>query len=185
MKDKKPCRSALFRVLSLGAKLLLVFGYIVGGGFLFQLIENTMSIKQCQVGQNNYEIVRAEHAQELYSYIHIYVTPIKREMLSISRNQNNGSLSAIKFKKLYDDFYSSYNKYIEDNLRSFARKVNHLHQDFSYRGQDCLSTPHWIITNSFLYALTIVTTIGYGHLTTVTWGKEEKKIAHSQIKYSY
>jgi hypothetical protein len=67
------------------------------------------------------------------------------------------------------DWPDVYHPKIYDMIVAFREEALTVGSDYSYTGQDCEENSAWVFESSFLFAMTIVTTIGYGHVTPKSW----------------
>jgi hypothetical protein len=74
---------------------------------------------------------------------------------------NDVSLSTGDTDELYDQ--------IVDLVENFTNDVYDRKNNFRYTGQNCSNTTGWTFPSALLFTITIITTIGYGHITPVSW----------------
>lgn len=70
---------------------------------------------------------------------------------------------------------------IEGKIYEFRDKVNLHHKLYNYHGQNCIKDSSWIMESSVLFSMALLTTIGYGHVTPVTWEGQIVCICFSMI----
>lgn len=58
---------------------------------------------------------------------------------------------------------------METYLENFTLDVYDRKNTFRYTGQDCSTTSGWDVASALLFAITVITTIGYGHITPTSW----------------
>ena len=58
---------------------------------------------------------------------------------------------------------------IADYLSNFTDDVYDRRSDFRYTGQDCSTTSAWNFPSALLFTITVITTIGYGYVTPISW----------------
>lgn len=58
------------------------------------------------------------------------------------------------------NFYQNYNKDIGDSLFEFRKNIIDNYNKLKYSGQDCVRDTSWMIESSFLFTLSVLTTIG-------------------------
>jgi hypothetical protein len=63
------------------------------------------------------------------------------------------------------DLYAQIVSYVEN----FTNDVYERKNDYRYTGQDCDTTSGWTFPSALLFTITIITSIGYGHITPTSW----------------
>ncbi len=89
----------------------------------------------------------------------ISVTNISQSMynyVSIGSDNNKINIST-----MYDEMVGYLNNFTND---VYTRRTN-----LRYTGQDCLTTSSWNFPAALLFTLTVITSIGYGFVTPVSW----------------
>ena len=54
-------------------------------------------------------------------------------------------------------------------LTNFTKDINQRRIELRYAGQDCTTESNWNFPSALLFAITVITTIGYGHVTPTSW----------------
>lgn len=131
--------------------VVLVIVYSVAGGFLFELLERHREKVNCQ-------IAHGEHSAKM--------TALKQEIVSYIRYNTTGSTASSSLFYGYDKDNSTqaYEK-IANMLIEFREFVIENGGKYRFYGDDCSVTNKWTFANSLLFAITIITTIGYGNIT--------------------
>ncbi|CAF0868537.1 unnamed protein product [Didymodactylos carnosus] len=127
----------------------LVVVYSVAGGFLFELLEQHEEMKNCQQAQGDQQTSINQLKQTLVSYI-----------------QFNTTSSGADSTK--DNMTTAYQK-IGSMLIDFRTNVLNITSTFKYEGQDCSEVNKWTFPGALLFSITVITTIGFGNITPVTW----------------
>ena len=125
----------------------LVVVYAVAGGFLFQLLEIRQEKIYCQEQQAEQSKEINQLKQEIVHYIQKNATPTE------FRSANEIDNTTIAFEKIHRMIL---------NYRDFVIKASVKYRSY---GDDCSTVNKWTYPNSLLFAITIITTIGYGNIT--------------------
>lgn len=54
-------------------------------------------------------------------------------------------------------------------LVNFTADVYERREQLRYTGQNCTEQSGWNFPSALLFAITVITSIGYGHVTPVSW----------------
>lgn len=79
----------------------------------------------------------------------------------------NDLLKDIKLNDLNNE--DNYYPLINSLLIEFRRKVIEIQLNTSYYGQDCVLDSKWSLFSALLFTITTISTVGYGHVTPLTW----------------
>jgi hypothetical protein len=125
----------------------LVVVYAVAGAFLFQLLEIREEKYLCLEiqGDQNTEITKLK--QEIVNYIQNNATPTTTDS---SSQKDNTTVAFEKIGQMLLDY------------RTYIIGVSSKQQTY---GDNCSIVNKWTYPNSLLFAITIITTIGYGNIT--------------------
>jgi hypothetical protein len=135
------CKKATKFIATHVGLIILVILYVIAGGFLFVLLESNRERQDCMEGQGQ----EAANVVNLKSQLLTYI-------------QNNVTTNPLDTSL---DNETVANANIDQWLQSFRDSVISLKGSYRYVGQDC-SSQVWNIASGLLFAITIVTTIGYG-----------------------
>ena len=124
--------------------VIMVVAYTCAGSFLFILLEEHNEAIQCEEGKGQESTNIVNLKSTLLSYIQFNITSVPGG----DPSKDNETVANAK---------------IETWLTSFRDQVLEIKSDYSYDGSDCSNTK-WTFSNSLLFAVTIVTTIGYKFL---------------------
>lgn len=124
----------------------LVVVYAVAGGFLFQLLEERQEKFNCQEAYGDQMVQITKLKQKLISYIQHNTTSA-----AVSTNgKDNTTVAVAKIGSM---------------LLEYRQFIIQATSRYRYYGDDCTSTNKWTFANALLFAITIMTTIGYGNVT--------------------
>ncbi|CAF0871027.1 unnamed protein product [Adineta ricciae] len=128
----------------------LVVVYAVAGGFLFQLLEERQEKYNCLEAYGEQVVQITKLKQQIVSYIQHNTTATTGS----TSGKDNATVALAKINTM---------------LYTYRNFVISTSTKYRYYGDDCLSTNKWTYANSLLFAITIITTIGYGNITPTTW----------------
>ncbi|UJR15786.1 hypothetical protein I4U23_002718 [Adineta vaga] len=132
--------------------VIVVIAYSVGGAFLFILLEQYIELQKCQQGSLTENVSISNISESMFNYV-----TISDEQTSV----------------IYDQ--------IESYLQNFTNDVYERRTDFRYTGQDCETKSGWSFPSALLFAITVITSIGYGHITPVSWEGQITCICYALI----
>ncbi len=122
----------------------LVVIYAAAGAFLFQLLEIRQDKLDCLEYQGNLNTKIMALKQDIYNYIENNATPTS------TTAQDNATVAYTKIGAM---------------LTSYRTYVLKLSTQYRSSGDNCSIVNKWTYANSLLFAITIITTIGYGNIT--------------------
>lgn len=147
-KKKKPLKTLLVFILSNFGIILVVLAYICGGAYLFQILEQHQEIQNCQSGEGELTNIIQDTRTELFNYI----------FFNTSSDADTANATG-----RYGP--SVYNPQIQTWLYNFSTYVMSVSSKYGYTGQDCETQSMWQYMSAMLFTFTVVSTIGYGHVT--------------------
>lgn len=127
----------------------LVVVYAVAGGFLFELLEVHQERFNCQEAQGEQISRVTKLKQSLVAYIQ-YNTTSSASPANISPDKDNATVAFAKIGTMLQEY------------RDFVMNVS---TKYRYHGDNCSTISKWTYPNALLFAITIITTIGYGNIT--------------------
>jgi len=139
--------------------VVMVVIYACAGAYLFSLLEQHEEAKNCQEGKGQESSNIVNLKSSLLSYIQFNITN------SNDPNKDNETVA---------------NEKIEAWLTDFRDQVLLLRTNYRYSGQNCEDSS-WTFPGALLFAITIITTIGYGHITPITWEGQIVCICYATI----
>ena len=139
---------AKFLLIHVGI-FLLVITYAVAGAFLFQLLEQHQEIQNCQLAQGKTQEIVKDYRSQLVNYI----------LFNITTNPLDNSTGK--------DPSKVYNPKITGMLKDLRDSYLEYYSKYKYAGQDCEKQSLWVFSSAFLFAMTVVTTIGILFLITI------------------
>lgn len=146
--SKSYCKKISKFIFSHVGLVTMVVIYAVAGAFLFELLEQHEEAKNCQEGKG----------QEATNIVNLKSTLLTYIQFNISTNAADTS----------KDNETVANQKIENWLTDFRDQVITVSGQYRYTGQDC-SSSRWNFAGSLLFAITVITTIGYGFIAPITW----------------
>ena len=138
-KNDKICIKIVNYFLQNFALVMASILYAVFGALIFEMIEHQQEIKNCLD-------VEGEERKSIYELKYKIIYYITKDVTTHP-------------KDTWKDNLTTANNKIESWLFEFATKKI-IYNTNHYTGQDCQSQGMWFLTNSFLFAVSIITTIG-------------------------
>ena len=142
------CKSISKLIFSHIGLVIIVVVWVIIGGTLFQLLEQNQEIEDCQKGRSeeNDKIVLLR--SKLLDYIQSNITSNP-----IETGKDNETVANLNIEKW---------------LQEFRNQTIEIRNDYRYTGNDC-EQPKWNFPGSLLFAVTAITTIGYGNIAPVSF----------------
>jgi len=144
-KEKNPIKNFIISLISNFGILFLLIGYAFLGALLFQIMEQ----HKTQAKQGEWINLKDTYTALIYNYLNYNVTfnPIlKRAMFGDNTEIRDGP--------------AVYNRVIKDWLVELRNRIVKIKFDGSTDDAYCESIDRWELWNSFLFTITVVTTIG-------------------------
>ncbi|XP_013380998.1 uncharacterized protein LOC106152065 [Lingula anatina] len=134
--------------------IIMVILYSVAGGFLFQSLEEPNELDECKVSEASYQVIENATLNKMW------------EITNTITNDNKDQIV-----ELFTELMRNYSVDTIDNGHEPTKVCNMLGKEDPVSGQVDYQY-NWNWPNAFLFALTIVSTIGYGHISPNTmWGQ--------------
>lgn len=127
----------------------LVVVYAVAGGFLFELLEVHQEKIHCQEANGEQSAETTRLKQKLVAYIQYNTT----NSLTTSNNYFDKDNITVALEKITSMLY---------DYRDFVLTTSSKYRSY---GENCSYVNKWTFPNALLFAITIITTIGYGNIT--------------------
>ena len=152
---KQPVKTLCVFVISNFGILFIVLIYVCAGALLFQILEQHLEMQTCQLADGEWNNLRISHRSLLFNYIYFNTTA------DVWLPQDNTSQPTTK------DGPSAFNPRITSMLTNFTNQIRKLMSSYKYTGQNCDTQSYWQYMSAVLFTFTIVSTIGYGHVTVI------------------
>ena len=131
-------RFAKFLFSHIGLVLIVIIWSVIGA-FLFVLLEQHEEIKNCETGKGQESTNIVTLRSQLLTYIQFNITSNPSDLTKDNETVANNKIEAM--------------------LQNFRANCYNNMQTNYYYGQDC-AYPKWNFTQSLLFAITAITTIG-------------------------
>ncbi|CAF0790780.1 unnamed protein product [Brachionus calyciflorus] len=154
---------ALFSHLGL---LFLVIIFTIGGGLIFQLLETHASRQKCEEGEGKHRTIVKKLASTIFDYVWLNATNLHLYQ-NLQKSANTKWLNELINRE--KEFLKNYNKDIPEILIEYRKSIIDIYNNYKYSGQNCIQDTSWILESSLLFTISVLTTIGYGHITPITW----------------
>lgn len=172
LKFKKICLDLIFSDIGLTAAII---SYIVFGSFLFQYLENDAVIQKCEAGKMKSQTFIKKYAQIIFNHISLNLTNEERlAVINVPIYINTSYVNVTL--PLPNDPTPEIDIWLIE-LRDFVQNVS---DSYKYSGMPC-DVNSWIFESSILFTMTLITTIGYGHITPETWDGQIISMCYSLI----
>ena len=127
--------------------------YVILGAVLFRIVEQNLSLQSCERGSGNSTTMITNYRNKIFNYIYLNTT-------AMLPNSSSAALIATR------DTTDTYTKQVMSYLTSMRDEIVLIKSTYGYYGQtDCAKTNLWSMESAMLFTISIVTTIGYGHVT--------------------
>ena len=114
----------------------MVIGYSIAGGFIFQHLEETNEVMECQKAQDKYEPAENDTMNKLWDIADSY------------RNADDRELALTEFQKVLQNF------------RTIVLDLGYDGRNCSRYGETDGPSYQWSLAGSLLFSVTVITTIG-------------------------
>ena len=111
-------------------------------------------------------------SKEVVSWLCVLSLSYSNCSFQVSENISIGDIADKMFSYVHVNHtfnLSTKHQQIESYLENFTLDVYDRKTTFRYNGQDCSTTSGWDVASALLFAITVITTIGYGHITPTSW----------------
>ncbi len=162
-------RSLCGFLLSHVGLLTLVVGYCMAGAFIFEKLEseNEREVKQRmitereQVTEDLWVITRSDHSLRLCRTSVVSYIPVRM----VSWCFFSSSLSSSSSRVLAE---GNWTQNVTDRLKKFEHTLLKAMKEQGWDGVEGGEAVNWTFTGALFYAITVITTIGYGHIAPKT-----------------
>lgn len=128
--------------------------FTIGGGFIFQLLEKHASIQKCEEGEGKYKALVKKLTTTIFDYVWLNTTNIA----TYSKISDKAWINQLVEKEKI--FLENYDKDIPALLIEYRKNIIEIYNKYKYTGQNCIEDTSWILESSFLFTLSLLTTIG-------------------------
>lgn len=152
-KGRQCCKKAAKFLFSHIGLVGLVVVYAIAGGFLFELLEQHQEKLNCQEAAGEHSVQLTKLKQKLVAYIQYNITSETSTSSLTATYSTDKDNQTVGFAKVGAMLY---------DYRDFVIQTG---AKYRYYGDDCSTVNKWTYPNALLFAITIITTIGYGNIT--------------------
>jgi hypothetical protein len=131
----------------------LVVVYAVAGAFLFQLLELHQDKLYCLEAEGEQKAEITKLKQKIVAYIQFNTTSPSASTITTATYSLDKDNQTVAYATIGSMLY---------DYRDFIIDIG---AKYRYYGDDCSLVNKWTFLNSLLFAITIITTIGYGNIT--------------------
>lgn len=155
---------------------LVIICYVIFGAYLFQYLENDAIIQKCEVGKGIDKANIRKYALLVFNFISLNLTDEQRLQIPFEEIKNMsffGNITNLPDKN--DPTFP-----LDEWLIELRTSIHNTSDEFQFTGQPC-HLNSWIFESSILFTITLITTIGYGHITPITWDGQVVSMCFSII----
>ncbi len=147
--NKRIRKMLLFLITNFGM-LGLVIGYVVLGALLFQTLEQSNEIQNCEFGKGMDSDMISDYTQKLFNYIYFNISTDPVVDALSSEEPVSQNLTYYAYTTTIDNWILEVRDATISNLATYK----------FYGQEDCEANSLWRLPSAILFTVTIVTTIG-------------------------
>jgi len=118
-------------------------------------------MQRCEEGEGYERSLIRKRSTFIYNYVWFNLSSFEYD---IKLNSSYTNQQLIEFARRREKFLASYEKDIGLLLYELRDRLIENNRIYNYHGQDCIRDTSWIIESSLLFSISLITTIGYGHV---------------------
>lgn len=179
--------------------LIAITLYAVFGALTFQILEQHEELRLCEEGMGKHNKELRSLADRIMRYIQFNLTENLHDKLMFSemvpvQNMNQVGNNRSITETIFEEISSSYihreslfrqhvinENHVNIYLHEFRDHIFKIEDSNGFSGRNCKKNSKWKFTSALLFVITIMSSIGYGHISPATWEGQIVCICYSLI----